>query len=386
MKILYIELCNFRDYPLGGHLSFALHITKAMQGNMDLVGIATDPKEIIGKWTYKYIENYQYKIFNIAYIKPKSFKKPIIPARLTDYIYLKKFIDKLELNNYDIIIVQTPEVLLALPNDILNKVCLVTPGVENPLTISRYKIARLFAKVYDKIFFKNASKVKCILAVADKNAISNFIKRSNNTIDVNKVHQFPTRYDANIFNIRDKIASRENLGLPENEIIIVTTGRLNWFKGWKFIIDSFRKFKEDMPSSHLYFIGDGEDHSKIQEYINSCKCKDVTLLGRKDLITVSDYLNAADLFVMGSYKEGWSTSLVEAVACGLPCVVTDFSSAKEMIEEGVNGFVLSKRDETTFKDKMVAALKISHEKLYEKAVENQKYSVQNMRKEIEKIL
>ena len=66
----------------------------------------------------------------------------------------------------------------------------------------------------------------------------------------------------------------------------------------------------------------------------------------------------ANAFIMGSYKEGWSTSLVEAVACACPCVVTDFSSASDMIEEGVNGWVIKNRNEDEFTRRMSDVLSL----------------------------
>jgi len=47
---------------------------------------------------------------------------------------------------------------------------------------------------------------------------------------------------------------------------------------------------------------------------------------------------------MASSYEGWPTSLVEAVACGIPCCVTDFGAAREIIHEGENGFVEKKNE------------------------------------------
>ena len=49
MKTLFIELCNYSDYPLGGHLSFALHLTQAMKGEIDLIGITTEKTDKIGE-------------------------------------------------------------------------------------------------------------------------------------------------------------------------------------------------------------------------------------------------------------------------------------------------------------------------------------------------
>ena len=71
-NILYIEMCNFKDYPLGGHLSFAIHLTTAMEGEIDLAGTRTDELYPERKWTeYKY-NGFVYKFYNIKNIKKIS--------------------------------------------------------------------------------------------------------------------------------------------------------------------------------------------------------------------------------------------------------------------------------------------------------------------------
>jgi len=116
---------------------------------------------------------------------------------------------------------------------------------------------------------------------------------------------------------------------------------------------------ESISNCSLFFIGEGEDFEKINEYIlyNELKTK-VVLIGKKSSGDVAAYLNAADLFIMGSFKEGWSTSLIEAIACGVPACVTNFSSAKEIILEGVNGFVIEEHNEDSFVEGMKKSLKI----------------------------
>ena len=383
---VYIELCNFKNYPLGGHLSFAKHLTNAMQGELDLIGVTTDPSVPILKWIKKEIEGYTYSLFNVYYTTISS-KRPLIPTRLTDYFALRKCINKINLDKYKNIIVQTPEVLFAIPEKYLPKVVLIMPGVENPLSISRYKIARNFQKIYDKIFFERARKTKCILAAADKKSISSCIIRSKGRISENKIHQFPTRYDSSIFNIKDKKTLRDKYGYSDNQTIIVTTGRLNWFKGWKFMIDSFNLFVRNNMNSLFFFIGDGEDKEKIEQYIKEVGLSnEVKLLGYQSLNVISDYLNMADLFIMGSYKEGWSTSLVEAVACGVPCVVTDFSSASEMVNDGINGFVIKERNEKVFADKINEAIKLPSNVIKEYSQEIKSLAVENMKTEFMKFL
>ena len=377
--ILYIELCNFLDHPLGGHLSFAKHLTHAMQGELHLVGITTDDSEPIGEWFKKEVEGYSYSVLNI-YKTSRTANKPLIPNRIKDYCRLKKSVHLIDFEAYDTIVIQTPEVLLALPDSCLSKVVLIMPGVENPLSISRYALARRFQGIYDKVFFSKAQKVRVILAAADKQSIEACILRSQGKISETQIVQFPTRYDGSIFKQKNKEQLRESYNLQQETKLIVTTGRLSWVKGWKLMIDSFEMFHRVHLDSMLVFIGDGEERQKIERYIESLRLEQsIKLLGYQTLEIISDYLNMADLFILGSYKEGWSTSLVEAVSCGVPCVVTDFSSASEMVHDGVNGFVMLNRDEKDFSSSMERALLLDKSGIIQSANNIQNLSVSNMK-------
>lgn len=379
-KILFLEWCDYMCYPTGGHLSFARHMLGAFGNDLKLVGIDTANECKVGAWMKRSIDGIEYDYFCVGSVK-KSSKKPLIPSRITAYLQMRKYMRKIFHTSYDYILIQTPEVLLSLPKKVLNKVCLIMPGVENPLTISRYKILQRFAGLYDGIFFKRASLVNAILPAADEKSIEAFIARGRGAIPQTKVRQFPTRYDANIFKVKDGDELRKKHGIMDNCILYVTVGRLNWFKGWKFMIDSLSRLNN--PLAKFVFIGDGEDESKILSYIKE-KGLDiqVDLIGRQSLDVIADYLNMANAFIMGSYKEGWSTSLVEAVACACPCVVTDFSSASDMIEDGVNGWVIKNRNEDEFTQRMSDVLSLEKDKILEKAKNISSLSVQNMREQM----
>ena len=378
-KIIIIELCNYKDYPTGGHLSFALHMLGAFGNELKLVGISTEEDCEVGKWNTKTIDNATFEYFNVANVK-KNAERPLIPGRVTAYFQIKKYIKKVLETEYDHIVIQTPEVLFAIPKKHLSKTCLIMPGVENPLKISRYKFAQKLAKIYDWFFFRKAKHASVIMAAADTNAINEFIDRSKGNILPERVRQFPTRYDANIFKLKDKEELRVNYNIEKENLLYVTVGRLNWFKGWKFMIDCIEKLNN--PLAKLIFIGDGEDEQKIKDYITERKLENqVELIGRKSLDVIADYLNMADAFIMGSYKEGWSTSLVEATACGTPCIVTEFSSASDMIEDGVNGWVIKERNEEEFTRRLRDVLMLDKTALHRKANEISVLSVQNMREQ-----
>lgn len=386
-KILFIELCNYNDYPLGGHLSFAIHLSTAMRGQIDLVGIRTDDVFPEGKWLDVEVNGYRYNYFNLKNQK-RQFKRSFVPKRISNHFIIKRNIkDIFHDRRYDIIIIQTPEVLFSIPKPLIHSVCLIQPGVSNPLLISRYNWARLFAGAYDKLFFKVAQHVNFILTAADERAIKSFINRSGGRISEDKVFCFPTRYDATIFYPRPLLDSRKRLNLDESEIIVVSTGRLNWYKGWKLMIDAFNCFTAEHANSKFILLGGGEDKRCIEEYILSKGLNGkVILAGAQPLSVVSDYLNAANLFIMGSFSEGWSTSLVEAVACAKPCVVTDFSSARELVTDGENGFVIDCRDEQFFSEFMTKCLLLPKNKLIKHADDASSMSVQELRHQLNEIL
>jgi glycosyltransferase involved in cell wall biosynthesis len=77
-------------------------------------------------------------------------------------------------------------------------------------------------------------------------------------------------------------------------------------------------------------------------------------------MSVAEYINAADVFVLGSHTEGWSTSLVEALACGKPIVTTDVSSANDIVRNGVTGYIVKDRNPEDFNSYIDQALNLKN--------------------------
>jgi glycosyltransferase involved in cell wall biosynthesis len=357
-KILIIDYCNFEDYQIGGHLSFAKNLLSAFTNQLALVGITTNKNDIVGKWFKKTINGVTYDYFALTKYN-KSRSKHLLPDRLKCYWLLrlyKKRILQIDIQN---VFVQRHEILPAIINFGYSNICYRFPGLESPLGISKYWFGKFFAGRFDKVFFTSLIKTNLVLASGDENAIMEMVKRSNGVLQRSSVIKFPTRINTDIFKPMDRLESREKLNLPINSTIIVTTGRLAHFKGWEFMVDCFALFVKEVSDSRLVFIGDGEDFNKLQDYIsfNSLNEK-ILMVGKKGPEMISLYLNASDLFIMGSLKEGWSTSLSEAIACGIPACVTNFSSAKEIILQGKNGYVVDERDKDIFVQTMIKALQI----------------------------
>ena len=326
-KIVVIDFCNFEDYPMGGYLTFERNMMKSFGENLILIGITTVKSDPVGKWFKKEIDGKTYDFFALARYN-KNTTKHIIPDRLAIYILLKFYKKRILRKKIDNVFIQRPEILICINKFNFKNICFCSAGMENPLSISKFWYARYISRYFDKAFFACLNTVNVFLATGDEESINEFIVRSENKISRASIKKFPSRIDTNIFKPIDKNLARNSLDIQESDIIISCTGRLAWFKGWKFLVDSFQEFQKITPDSKLYFIGEGEDYEKIKKYIDSKNLSHkIIFTGSKTPREISLYLNASDLFVMGSYKEGWSTTLLEAMACGVPTCTTNFSSA-----------------------------------------------------------
>lgn len=359
-RITIIECCNYRDFPAGGQLTFAKQMVECFGDELVLVGIAESKSEV-GVWTTKSFGSTKIQYFGYIYLR-KSPKRPLVPNRLKSYLALRHYRKQIVSGITSRVIVRAPDTLIAIATWGIPDICFYFPGTENPLAISRYKFARIFADIFDLIFFRSVKTVSTILAASDREGIEEVAKRSKNKVGVEAIRQFPTRVDFKIFHKKPKSECRERLGLPSDTIIAVTTGRIAELKGWRFLVDSFAIFQKRKSPSVLIFVGDGEDKQGLLSYVRVADLIDKVLVtGYQSADSVADYLCAADLFVMGSYKEGWSTSLIEALACGTPVCTTIFSSARDCVAQGRNGYVVESRSPKIFANYMEKTLDLNRD-------------------------
>jgi len=356
-RILIVDFTDYEDYPIGGYLTFAKNLMESFGSELALAGITTSKNDPVGRWFRKSINGTEYDFFAmIRYNRSKT--RNVIPDRIVNLILANLYKKRILKIGIDNLFVQRHESLIAFANTGKN-ICYSFPGLENPLDISKYSYAGLLAKMFEKKFFKKLAHVSTILARGDDEAIRDMVARSNGAMVNRSVIKFPTRVRTDIFKPMDKKTAREILDLSRNATIVLTTGRLAWLKGWKFMIDSFIKFSKRVTDPLFLFVGEGEDFDEIMSYISEKNLADkISLAGKKSREEISLYLNASDLYIMGSYKEGWPTALMEAAACGVPACVTDFSAADEIIRDGVNGYNVKKHDEDAFADAMVKALRL----------------------------
>jgi glycosyltransferase involved in cell wall biosynthesis len=246
----------------------------------------------------------------------------------------------------------------------------------------------MFGIIYERTLFKILKKkATTVLAAADSQSINDAVKRTGNIFNAEDIITFPTRFDPHIFSPIDKTQSRKKLNIDKEEILLVTSGRLSWVKGWQLLIDATMELYSNKKYNKIkiVFAGEGEDKAKIENYNKFLIDNNIIkLAGKLKQEDIALYLNAADVFVMGSYFEGWPTSLVEAMACGCAIVTTNVSAVAEIVCEGKNGYIVYDRDPVNFAKMIKKAIDLKNVEDY--SLNNRdKFSVEYLRKDLEKI-
>jgi len=354
---LFIEPCNFEDFPVGGQLSFAKQMIRTFGSRLALVGISTDETPV-GRWVKRAFDGTVCDFFSVDRWRASA-HKPIVPRRIRAYYCIKQY--RWQILSADIrsAFISSPEALLASYRWGWKSVCFLCSGIENPLHMSRYKWAKFLASPLESRLISVMQSVDLLLAAADETAIKKFAAKTGGRISKESIISFPTRADTDIFQPTDQTAVREKLGVPKEVPVFVNVGRLNWGKGWDLLIEAFHLLLRSRGDAHFYFVGDGEDRREIELKLQEHGLfEQVHITGYLDSRGVAAYLNAADVFVLGSHFEGWPTVMVEALATGKAVVSTSVSAAAELIENGENGYIVGHRDAGLFCEAMVRALSL----------------------------
>jgi len=146
----------------------------------------------------------------------------------------------------------------------------------------------------------------------------------------------------------ERVALRRRLGLPADALVIAWTGRVLKGKGLETLLGAFERVAAAEPGAHLLLVGSGsgqalsiEDELRGRVQASGLRPR-VTFAGRVD--AVEDWLRASDVFAFPSLVEALGISLIEAAACGLPCVGSRTGGIVDVIEEGRTGLLVPPGD------------------------------------------
>ena len=155
-----------------------------------------------------------------------------------------------------------------------------------------------------------------------------------------------TQFNNNEMSRDDK---RSELNIPLDAFVLISVGELNVNKNNGVIVSALEQLKRD--NVHYVLCGVGELELSIREQVEKAGLSEnVHFLGYRN--DVKELYRMADCFVMPSYREGLSRSIMEAMASGLPCVVSKIRGNVDLIKDGVGGFLCDTDDVSAYAEKL----------------------------------
>jgi glycosyltransferase involved in cell wall biosynthesis len=168
-------------------------------------------------------------------------------------------------------------------------------------------------------------------------------------VDARKIVTLAIASDLTAFRKRDPIEDAHNLRVqyPDADTIVLSVGRLVKEKNFAVLIRAFKKVVTSHPKTQLVIIGSGPEKDELVALVTSCNLStQVAFIPWTD--DVVSYMRSADIFALSSYREGWGRVIIEAMAAGLPGVVTDVGCAGEVFIHKRHGIVVPVDDVGVF--------------------------------------
>ena len=224
---------------------------------------------------------------------------------------------------------------------------MVLVGVDDPQScISSFKFQTI-----RKRFFSFLDTIITISSPLTK-ACENF------GLPKHKIVQIPQGVDESVFkpsleNTQKSLVKNE-LDIPSTHRIAIFVGAIIERKGIRELLESWKEVSNKHPETSLVLLGPfsfGGDNfnyfaDEMQKLAN--EIGNVTFAGSVN--NVEKYLQASDLFVFPSKKEGFGNVIIEAMACKLPCIVTEMDGVGyDTVIDGKTGFIVKNQQELTDK-------------------------------------
>ncbi|MBG9452797.1 N-acetyl-alpha-D-glucosaminyl L-malate synthase [Lysinibacillus sphaericus] len=141
---------------------------------------------------------------------------------------------------------------------------------------------------------------------------------------------------------RNSGSLKEQFGIEEDEKVIIHVSNFRKIKNLPHIIDAFMKIRANMKAK-LLLVGDGPEKHRVMDQVKeSPYMKDVLFLGKQE--NLAELYAISDLKLLLSQQESFGLVLLEAMACGVPCIGSAVGGIPEVIEHGVDGFIVELGD------------------------------------------
>lgn len=198
--------------------------------------------------------------------------------------------------------------------------------------------ARLWLR--NQLLIAAYDRVICLSETLEDDARRHGLRRAaltsiGNGIDVGQFDRTKRRPTSHI---------RAELGIPLSAQLIVSVAVLRAQKGIDRLMRAMVEARTVMPDLSLLIVGDGEERDQLERLSGDLGLSDaVTFTGFRD--DVADLLGASDLFVLPTLWDALPTVVMEAMAAGLPIVASRVGGLPDMVQDGIEGVLVSPNNE-----------------------------------------
>jgi glycosyltransferase involved in cell wall biosynthesis len=150
---------------------------------------------------------------------------------------------------------------------------------------------------------------------------------------------FPWGVDLDHFRPSSDSSVRQARGWSNEEVVLISTRAWEPLYGVVELVDGFLATAADWPGLRLIMLGEGSLEPEINKKLAGSRFgQRVFCPGQVQYRDLPAYYRAADLYLSASHSDGSSVSLMEAMACGLPALVSDIPGNQEWVISGQNGW------------------------------------------------
>lgn len=214
-------------------------------------------------------------------------------------------------------------------------------GADVPGFSEKYDTFYRFAKPLVRFLWRNATAVipnsTGLTKLAQKTDPLQQMRTIENGVDTETFHPDPEKRSA-------------------EQTVFLSTSRLTPRKGIHHLIEAFAlALGKTTKPIELHIIGEGEQKPVLEERVRALGITEkVKFIGRVEHEALTGYYQAAHVFVLPSKNEGMSNSALEALATGLPLIVSGTGGMTELVTDGANGYFIDPEEPAVFAEKIVA--------------------------------
>ena len=210
----------------------------------------------------------------------------------------------------------------------------------NRFGISRASVLfRLFLSLRNRLLRKADAFAAISPEIADEISLGG--------VPATRIHRIPNAVDTVRFHPVDaagKVSQRLKLGIDASAYVAVYTGRLVSYKGLPLLLSVWNEISRKVPDALLLLVGTGglDIHNceqDLKDYVRDHDLeKHVRFTG--SVPNVHEFLQASDLFVFPTRNDAFPSSLIEAMASGLPVIATPVGAITTIVSDGENGMLI----------------------------------------------